>query len=666
MKRFSAENLLDDLLEGVQIIDEEWRYVYVNAAAARHARTAVNELVNRTLHDCWPGIEQTHFFTVLSRCMNERTRETIEYQFKYPDGDLRWFRLALNPTVEGLQILSLDVTEQKVTSLENDRRVSEIEAINRISAAMRSAQRLEDMLQILLAETLLVFGCTRGAIWLWEPTTKDLRPAAMSGFGEMNIRNAPAIKPGDGIIGRAFTTNSPEIGQDSFARVSISDSGSSNAGLEPQSIAVAIRTSEAPVGVFTIGDIAKRDYDTKQISLFATISNIAGNAIQRMKLHEQTLRRLRHLSSLREIDFAIATSFDLKRNLQTVLKHVCEQLEVDAADVLLLETGTGRLEYAAGSGFSSETVETTSIRMGQSAAGQAALERKVVHIPDLKNSSIFEKLVPWQDDEFVDYHCAPLITRGAVTGVLEVFHRKSADRDREWVDFLVALAGQTAIAVDVSSLFSDLQRSREELTMAYDSTIEGWSRALDLRDKETEGHTLRVTELTVRIARAYGLRDEQLLHVRWGALLHDIGKMGVPDSILFKPGPLLEHEWAVMKQHPTLAFNMLSPILYLRNAIDIPYCHHEKWDGSGYPRGLKGEQIPLAARWFAVVDVWDALRSDRPYRLSWSEDRVLEHITALSGTQFDPEAVELFLRTADPRTRRNRLASDAKQPSGLV
>ncbi|NTV62920.1 MAG: response regulator, partial [Oscillochloris sp.] len=168
-----------------------------------------------------------------------------------------------------------------------------------------------------------------------------------------------------------------------------------------------------------------------------------------------------------------------------------------------------------------------------------------------------------------------------------------------------------------------LQQAHNNLLAAYDATIEGWVYALDLRDKETEGHSKRVTELTVRIAQVAGVSNEELVHIRRGALLHDVGKLGIPDAILLKPGKLTDEEWTIMRQHPQYAYDMLAPIAYLRPALDIPFCHHEKWDGTGYPRGLKGDEIPLAARWFAVVDVWDALRSDRPYRQGWPEERVL-------------------------------------------
>ena len=196
----------------------------------------------------------------------------------------------------------------------------------------------------------------------------------------------------------------------------------------------------------------------------------------------------------------------------------------------------------------------------------------------------------------------------------------------------------------IDALREDLQRSNDDLRHAYEATIEGWSRALDLRDKETEGHCQRVTELTLRLARAVGLPENEMVHVRRGALLHDIGKMGVPDGILLKPGPLTDAERALMQQHAVYAHDLLSGVDFLHPALAIPYCHHERWDGTGYPRGLRGEAIPLEARLFAVIDVYDALRSDRPYRAGWPEDRIRQHLRAQSGTHFDPRAVDAFLQ----------------------
>jgi adenylate cyclase len=205
--------------------------------------------------------------------------------------------------------------------------------------------------------------------------------------------------------------------------------------------------------------------------------------------------------------------------------------------------------------------------------------------------------------------------------------------------------GNDEVAVLANSfnhMVDALNNSKLSLLEAYDLTIEGWSKALELRDEETEGHTHRVTDLTLRLAEALGLPDRDLVHIRRGALLHDIGKMAIPDSILNKPGPLSDEEWGVMRKHPLYAHQMLAPIKYLRPALDIPSCHHEKWDGSGYPYGLRSREIPLAARIFAVVDVWDALTSDRPYRRAWPKERAMNHILEQRGLHFDPEIVDLF------------------------
>jgi len=188
------------------------------------------------------------------------------------------------------------------------------------------------------------------------------------------------------------------------------------------------------------------------------------------------------------------------------------------------------------------------------------------------------------------------------------------------------------------------QRAALELALAYDATLEGWARALELRDSETEGHSRRVATLTDQLALALGVPDEARVHIHRGALLHDIGKMAVPDGILLKPGSLNEDEWKILRQHPAHAVELLGPIEYLKPALDIPAYHHERWDGTGYPNGLKGENIPLAARIFAVADVWDALVHARPYRKAWSVTEVTRHVESLSGTHLDPTIVEMFLK----------------------
>jgi putative nucleotidyltransferase with HDIG domain len=234
----------------------------------------------------------------------------------------------------------------------------------------------------------------------------------------------------------------------------------------------------------------------------------------------------------------------------------------------------------------------------------------------------------------------PLVSDKKQIGILGIARKTAFTRLEERL--VAAIADMSANAIRRDALFRDLQKSTDELSRAYDITLAGWAKALELRDKETEGHSRRVTEITVRLARKMGFSEAEITQVRRGALLHDIGKMGIPDAILHKPGPLTEEEWEIMRMHPVYAYELLKEIDFLAPALEIPYSHHERWDGSGYPRGLKGEEIPLSARIFAVVDVWDALLSDRPYRPAWPEEKVLAYLWEQAGTHFDPEVVRLF------------------------
>lgn len=382
-------------------------------------------------------------------------------------------------------------------------------------------------------------------------------------------------------------------------------------------------------------------------------------AAARKIAEEQAQKRLTHLSALHTIDTMITASLDLRETLRVFLDQALTQLRLHAADILLLSPHTLSLDYFAGRGFARHDIKKSKERLGQGSAGLAALERRIVQISDLRNDTeqqfVRQELI--KDEGFIAYFALPLVAKGEVKGVLELFHRTSFSPDPEWFDFLEAFSVQAAIAIDNLTLFNHLEQSHAELILAYDTTIEGWARALELRDEDTQGHTERVTELTLRVARAYGMNEQELVHVRRGALLHDIGKMGVPDSILMKNGPLTEEEQAIMQRHPAYAFEMLLPIAYLRPALDIPYCHHERWDGSGYPRGLKALAIPLAARIFSIVDIWDALTSERRYHPAWPRDKVLDYLRSISGIYLDPKIVTLFLSLIEEKNDDNSQTS---------
>lgn len=379
---------------------------------------------------------------------------------------------------------------------------------------------------------------------------------------------------------------------------------------------------------------------------FQSYAHLASGSLENAWLFSATEKHLQQLTALRDIDKIITGSFDLPVNLEVILDTALTLLHLDAAAVLVLNPHTQMLEYAVGRGFRTRALRQTSLRLGEGNAGRAALDRRRIVLRDLPENPASLSASPHLADEgFRSYIGIPLVAKGRVRGVLEVFRRTDLEDDSGWHDLLDSLASQAAIAIDNATLYTDLERANTELSLAYESTLEGWARCLDYRDRETEGHSRRVTEMTVRVARVCGIPESRLPHLRRGALLHDIGKLGVPDHILLKPGKLDAEEWAIMRRHPELAYQLLAPISYLCPALDIPYCHHEKWDGSGYPRGLKGEEIPLEARIFAVVDVWDALCSDRPYRPAWPEEKALAYLIEEAGSHFDPRVVEVFLKT---------------------
>jgi PAS domain S-box-containing protein len=381
---------------------------------------------------------------------------------------------------------------------------------------------------------------------------------------------------------------------------------------------------------------------------------VVRDATRHKQAEEKFNSQLKRIAALRAIDLAISSSLDLHLALSVVLSQVTAQLVVDAADILLFNP-QNVLEFAAGVGFHTGSLVHTRLQIGEGFAGMAALQQKTIHVADLQHANTgFLSSPNFHEEGFRCYYGVPLIAKGRVRGVMEVFHRAPLNPDADWREFMETLAGEAAIAVENAVLLKELQRTNFELTLAYNTTIEGWSRALDLRDRDTEGHTQRVTEAAIKLARRLSFSDAELVHLRRGAILHDIGKMAIPDSILLKAGPLTPEEWEVIRQHPRFAYELLSPIPYLGPALDIPHYHHEKWDGSGYPHGLKDNQIPLPARLFAVVDVYDALISHRPYRPAWAQQAALTYIGNQSGKHFDPDMVAEFLKMLNASTLTDR------------
>jgi len=518
------------------------------------------------------------------------------------------------------------------------------ESLARVGLALSGMLDLHQLLELICRESSNVFGVD--ATFLWLIDGEDLVGFAAHGkdsqdfiglrypLYDPDLLGARVVRERRPILIN-HATQSTKVKRDLIRRFEVQSM-----------LGVPLMRGEHVLGALMILDSKNPDrFHPKELESAVVLGSQAAIAIDTAQLYQEARRHLHRQQALREIDHAISSNLDLQLTLEVVLQQLRGQLKADAGAILLLDPETNRLEFAVGSGFRTGAIKLTSLRLGEGAAGLSAEQQRIYSLPEIQSSDqLPERAALVESEDFAGYCVAPIVAKDKVLGVMEIFQRRPLLLKTEWLNFLETLAGQTAVAIENAFLFGKLERTNAELALAYDLTIEGWARALELRDKDTIGHTRRVTEMTERLALASGMDPAALEHIHRGGLLHDIGKISVPDAILHKPARLTAAERLIICQHPQRAYDMLSPIPYLRESLDIPYCHHERWDGTGYPRGLQGEEIPLAARLFAVADVWDALASDRPYRRAWSRKKAREYIIQEAGRHFDPQVVELFLK----------------------
>lgn len=356
----------------------------------------------------------------------------------------------------------------------------------------------------------------------------------------------------------------------------------------------------------------------------------------------------RELPAEQFISRSLQASLDVRDPLPAILKTLAHELRADAITVLRYNTISQRYEMLMSHGLDATVLAKLNLFFETGLGGKAVEKRQPIWIDDLQKPLRSHRPINCLDEVgFRGYLAMPLIGHNDLIGALEIVWRLPQPAQMWNDDFLTRMAEQIAFAFERSAILKDLRLQNEELTIRYNAVIEGLSRTLELRDLETVGHTRRVSQLTMRLVEHMQIPPDQWDAIRQGALLHDIGKLGIPDAILLKPGSLTPSERKVMQQHAIYGYNILAPIINLRQTLDIARYHHERWDGKGYPYGLVGEQIPLVARLFAVVDVFDALTSDRPYRSAWTHSKTLAYIKEQSGHLFDPEVVEFFLEIAE-------------------
>ncbi|MBI5305196.1 MAG: GAF domain-containing protein [Chloroflexi bacterium] len=539
--------------------------------------------------------------------------------------------------------------DQAAIALENARllresraRADQFAALYATASDLAAPQRdLAFLLQTIIERAVALLNCPGGTAYLYNVTRDELELVSQKGlFFSPNFR----IKLGTGLVGKVAATRQPLIVDDYqkwYARLPHPDTLSLRAVL-----GVPMLYGGELIGVLTVVELgaSSRRFTEADMHLLALFAGLAASVVRNTRLFQETRTRAEQLALVYDAGLALNSVLQPKAQLEFLFNITMQALHADRAEFLRYERTSDSLRVEMAIGFSEQTQRDLSklnlpLSSPQGVTAWVGRSRLPLYLPNVHVEPRWIRV----DPEVSAGLWVPVETDHHLLGVLAVLSTHTDAFTPEDERLLVLFANQVAVAMENARLFQDSENSRRELERAYDATLEGWSRALDLRDEETKGHTQRVTDLTVRLARAMKLSEEQIEHIRRGALLHDIGKMAIPDRILFKPGPLTNDEWLIMQRHPSYANKFISPIAYLRPSLDIPYCHHERWDGKGYPRGLKGEDIPLAARIFAVVDVWDALLSQRPYREPWSVEQVLSHIASLSGTHLDPHVVHLFL-----------------------
>jgi PAS domain S-box-containing protein len=566
-------------------------------------------------------------------------QQVMEFRIRAKDGSIHWLRNYEYPEWDPSykRVMRVFGAAQDITDTKDRER--EQETFVNLATALRSANLRPQMFKVILEQIISILSGQGAALALLDPGRKVA--VVELTMGEIAFTAGQHFAPGEGFVGQVIANSMKHVNQQRTVQPVVSMQAGDH--LPVALTGIPLVQKEIVIGALFVA--RQQAFPDSDLRILTAIAEMAASSLHRAALHEETERQVQHLAALHTIDKTITSNTEIQTTLMVVLDQAILQLNIDAGAIFLYDAPTQNLSLAVHQGQYLTPLSIFRPNSMDYLAKRVTRENQAVRISlRMDTASLDSGFVEWMRREgFIACLSIPLIAKGRVHGVLELYQRGELPGDPQWKDFVETLAHQTAIAIENASLLHNLQSSHEELQLAYDRTLEGWAKALELRDKETEGHSQNVTQMTLRLAKSLNISNEELIHIRRGALLHDIGKMGIPDSILLKPGPLTADEWQIMRQHPAYAYQLLASIPYLRPALDIPYCHHEHWDGSGYPNGLKGEQIPLSARIFSIVDVWEALSSDRPYRKAWSPERIRAHLCEQKGKQFDPQIVDIFL-----------------------
>ena len=639
------KNLVESSPDGIVILSKTGKILSINESFLKLTGFEKYDFVGKSFLKVPTLIPQEiDFYTRMIKDMfHGELQGTIEFNWKHANGEIRNGEakasiLRENDRIVGLIGILRDITNQKKAEEILKRQLDELNILQEISSIC--LENMDEDLTIALITKIIGFQLYHDHFGVMLLDEEDHVLRIHPSYQGLEPEDADfEIKLGEGVVGRVAKTNKPLR----INNIAEEENYIAPKFCQSSELCVPISVNGKVFGVINAESSQKDAFSPSDERLLNTVADQLAVALQKSRLYQSEQKRRLEAEANREASEFLTMSLDLDDVLDNILDSLRKVIDSDQASIHLFEED--HIRIVAGRGFNNQD---------EVIGYKYSFENQLV--VEIVNSSfplVLEDAL--QDSRFQDLGLViirgwmgiPLIEQGTVFGYISVESNIPGTFNLRDAELVQIFANNAAAAIVKARLFENLQRSNMELTLSYDATIEGWAKTLELRDQETQGHSERVTSMVVKLARELGLSEEELIHIRRGALLHDVGKMGIPDSILQKPGKLTETEMEVMREHAVLAYNVLSSSVFLEKALDIPYSHHEKWDGTGYPNKLKAEEIPLAARMFAIIDVYDALRSDRPYRGAWKKEKTIKHIKQQSGSHFDPRIVEAFLKLAD-------------------
>jgi PAS domain S-box-containing protein len=618
--------------------DEEWTMEYLSDSVTRITGYTPAQLMhNREIayQDIIHPDDRAYVHRKIKEAIEKGNRYQLDYRIITTNKVERWVWEQGNAisSDKGSTILEGYVTDN------TDKKIREIQiqAIIETGNILKNALRLNDFCQELISKVREIFKADCAALLM--PTSRERIAVIQFVEGRWEELQGEEVPLPEG-LGLASLQD---------GKISLFNHEDSDREMEPIfegkvsrfMACLPLFIDPDQTGLLVLG--REYQFNEAELETMIAISDMLIPAIERANLLKKVESQLKHLESLHAIDQAITSNFDLQVVNKIILDQVCKELNGDAADILILNKATNILENLGTTGFMDPMIRNIRVPLTTSVAGKVLLENKRISIYNLEENPLWFVRKNMQVENFKSFFAYPMVIKGETIGVMEVYMRKVFYPDRDWDVFLEALATQAAVAYDSFKKYSELQRMQQNTSASFRSTLETWSKSLEMHDLESEGHIRRVTNDTIRLARALGMDEGKLPDIERGALLHDIGKIGIMDEILLKKGDLTDEDWKEIKRHPQIARDLLSNVKLLEDAMDIPYSHHENWDGSGYPQGLKGEEIPLPARIFAVVDTFDAMTSPRPYRNAWTKTEAIHYLIEQKGKKFDPQVVDLFI-----------------------